>query len=266
MNYLAKFDRVTRDCCEVLTPKQQVRSGFKTKHQLRSGATLLQREMKRKVPLEKIEEALMRNPIRSEVMVKDFDMSGIQFDPVSEGPIISIPRQSRTIGVGPDPNVLFPDAPGSSVPSGFSFLDEFGSQPGDYPRSYAFESDTESVMSDLSNMFPSDISEGSGLGVGELNDLYQSGTINLNQYARGVELIQLGQAPREIVELEVSNRGQSSRGGARERAGRPTRSERDIAIITGQTAGEQRREAGEAIDEMLEEAVDEIEQEEEEQE
>lgn len=54
-----------------------------------------------------------------------------------------------------------------------------------------------------------------------------------------------------------------SRGGAREGAGRPSRAEAERTFLTGQTAGQQRREAGEAIDEMLEGAIGDIEREQE---
>jgi len=52
-----------------------------------------------------------------------------------------------------------------------------------------------------------------------------------------------------------------SRGGAREGAGRPTRAERDRQFITGQTPGLQRREAGEAVDDLLESAITDLEME-----
>ena len=52
-----------------------------------------------------------------------------------------------------------------------------------------------------------------------------------------------------------------ARGGAREGAGRPTRAEREQTFLTGQTAGEQRREAGEAIDDLLDSAITDLEME-----
>ena len=54
-----------------------------------------------------------------------------------------------------------------------------------------------------------------------------------------------------------------ARGGAREGAGRPTRAEREQSFLTGQTAGQQRREAGEVVDEMLDSAIYDIAREEE---
>jgi hypothetical protein len=258
MNYLAKFDRLTRDCCEILTPQQQIRSGYKTRHQLRNGAMLLQREMRRPVPLERIEQALI-NPIRHE-MPPAKDYTGLQYDPRSGGSLIIPPRQAD-VGVGVDMgDILFPDV-ASSVPSGFSFLDEFQSE--GIPGSYAFETDTES---NFSGMFPSDVSELSGLGYAELDELYNRGAIDISQLAQGQVLLSEGGRIPDILALGRPSRGgaPSSRGGRREGAGRPTRAEREITAITGQTAGEQRREAGEAIDEMLEEAVAEIEQEEQE--
>ncbi len=53
-----------------------------------------------------------------------------------------------------------------------------------------------------------------------------------------------------------------ARGGAREGAGRPSRAERERQFLTGQTAGEQRREAGEAVDDLLDSAIEELEMEE----
>jgi len=45
-------------------------------------------------------------------------------------------------------------------------------------------------------------------------------------------------------------------------AGRPTRAEQNITNLTGQTAGEQRRGAGQVVDEMIDDIVDELEEEE----
>jgi hypothetical protein len=53
-----------------------------------------------------------------------------------------------------------------------------------------------------------------------------------------------------------------ARGGRREGAGRPTRAEREQTYLTGQTAGQQRQEAGEAVDDLLDSAIADLEMEE----
>ena len=82
--------------------------------------------------------------------------------------------------------------------------------------------------------------------ISEPTDSFMDGTPDIGD-------IMGGQTPME---------SSPARGGAREGAGRPSRAEREQTYLTGQPAGQQRREAGEAVDSMLDETITEMEMEE----
>ncbi len=222
------YDDYVLKKCGVLTPAQQLRTGFKTQGDIRKAT------------------ALIKNPLNRSAYgragIVDRSASEIQNIILTKANVKQDLRVNKLIG---DANIPVRPAPV------IGFANDT-------------DSDASSVygVSSLGSYVPSTVSARSSIeeAVNQQIDLYEGGLITKEELMEGIDM--LGATPdlTEVLGEQTPLTAPSpARGGAREGAGRPSRSEQDIRFMTGQSAGEQRREAGEAVDDLLEEAIGDIE-------
>lgn len=265
MTYLDNYDKKVRNECCILSAPGRIRTGFRNKNDIKKAVAIIKDPRNRtafgrapivNVNMDVIEENLIKlgsqkpSGIRAQRLDRGADQ--VIRPAINQGNDSNDDSSSYSeAGTG---SFIDEYSGGRSSISGSSIADWFGGQ---LNPQLASSGGTEEEFNDQFD---------------NITDLFVSGMITQQEYDQLTEeLVEARElhadgASDALQEINIEEADQismiSGHGGRREGAGRPTRAERQITTLTGQTAGEQRQEAGEVVDDILESAIGELEEEE----
>jgi len=263
---LDNYDKKVRKECRILSVHERIRTGFRNKNDIKKAVAIIKDPRNRtafgRAPIVNVNMDLIEDNL---IKLGSQKPSGIRAHRLDRG-IDQVIRPA--INQGNDSN---DDSSSYSVAGSESYMAEYSG--GRDPISGSYISDWFG-----GHLNPQLTSSG---GTKEefyeqfenIADLFVSGMITQQDFDQLTDELEKAKEQSLNTEIEESSSGieesssefdevYNKKLSRRPGAGRPTRAEQNITNLTGQTAGEQRREAGQVVDEMIDDIVDELEEEE----